>query len=81
MKTWLIAIISRILNPGARDAQMVRMQELLTASAAQNLELARKFQELQRRLVHHERGPLKASAEQLNNQRRGGLILPASVRQ
>jgi uncharacterized protein YigA (DUF484 family) len=80
VKQWLIAVIDRIRRPAERDAQLARMQSLLATSAAQNLELARKFHELQRRLQHHERGPLKTSAEQMNGARKSGLILPGQPR-
>jgi uncharacterized protein YigA (DUF484 family) len=75
-RSWLRRLLERIRRPSKRAQRLDTHEKLLSQMARQNYELAQKFQELQRRLAHHERGPLQASAERLNGARKSGLILP-----
>jgi hypothetical protein len=74
-RSWLARIVA-FFTVSRRHA---RLEHQVATMARTNLELARQVQELHRRLSHHERGPLEASRQRLDNQRSDGVVGPSRI--
>lgn len=73
-RSWLRRIVAFFTVSRRHD----RLEQQVATMARANLELARQLQEVNRRLSHHERGPLEASRRRLDNQRNDGVVGPPS---
>lgn len=74
-RSWLRRVVAFFTVARRHD----RLGQQVATMARTNLELARQLQEVNRRLSHHERGPLEASKQRLDNQRSDGVVGPSKI--